>query len=57
MAFVRESLAATEAREYTQAMAKRHREQAFAGLQRIGLQNQAQTDLETIARFLVDRTY
>jgi geranylgeranyl diphosphate synthase type I len=57
MAFVRESLVDSGAREYTQSMAKRHREQAFAGLQRTGLQNQAQTDLETIARFLVDRTY
>jgi geranylgeranyl pyrophosphate synthase len=38
-------------------MANRYREQAFAALPKIKLQNQAQAELAAIARFLIDRSY
>jgi geranylgeranyl diphosphate synthase type I len=55
--FVRESLAEVDAYGYTQQMADTYREKAFSALHRISIANQAQSELEVITRFLVDRTY
>ncbi len=55
--FVRESLAETGAKAYAQEMANTLQTQAFAGLTQTGINNQAQRDLEAIARFLIDRSY
>jgi geranylgeranyl diphosphate synthase type I len=55
--FVRESLTWAEAYDYARTVADSYRQKAFSALQKIDISNQAQTDLETIARFLVDRSY
>jgi geranylgeranyl diphosphate synthase type I len=57
VAFIRDSLAWTEARPYTQAIAEAYREKAFRALQALNLQYQAHTELEQLAKFLIDRTY
>lgn len=55
--FVRESLAWADAYDYTQTIANTYQEKSFRALDNIGLTNQAQTDLETMAKFLIDRSY
>ena len=55
--FVRDSLEQTGAHAYAQQTATAYREQAFGALRKINIQNQAQTELEAIARFLIDRSY
>ncbi len=57
IAFVRQCLAQAEAQSYTHQAAAGYIEAAFAALNRLGIANQAQTELETIARFLVERAY
>lgn len=57
IAFVRHCLAEAGAQPYTRQAADGYIEAAFAALNRIGLANQAHTELEIIARFLVDRAY
>jgi len=57
IAFVRDCLEETGARQYAQHTADGYIERAFAALQRLNIVNQPQTDLETIARFLIDRAY
>ncbi len=53
--FVRGCLDASKAQAYTRHMAMQYRDQAFTALHRIKLANEAQTALETIAKYLVDR--
>lgn len=55
--FMRENLEWAGARIYAQGMANAYREKAFKALHRLNISNQAQVELETIARFLVDRSY
>lgn len=57
IAFVRESLAWAEAHAYAQAAARTYRDTAFDALAQTGLTNESHTQLETLARFLVDRSY
>lgn len=45
------------ARQFAQRLAEEHREAALAELARTGIENQAQAELRTLARFLVERTY
>lgn len=55
--FVRESLEETKAYDYTQRVANDYKARAFSALDRIDLTNQAQSELESIAKFLVNRSY
>lgn len=55
--FMRENLAWAEARDYAQGLADTYRAKAFAALDRTGISNQAQSELETITKFLVDRSF
>ncbi|HSG41873.1 MAG TPA: polyprenyl synthetase family protein [Anaerolineales bacterium] len=55
--FVRESLEGAGAYDYAQTMADTYIDNAFAALNKINISNQAQSDLETIARFLVHRSH
>ncbi|MDX1521715.1 MAG: polyprenyl synthetase family protein, partial [Anaerolineae bacterium] len=57
LTLVRDSLAESEARAYTQTVAQMYRARAFEALHRVGLQNQAQSELEAVANFLIDRSY
>ena len=54
--FVRESLDLAKAHAFAQNSADAYIEEAFGALQKIKISNQAQTELETIARFLVSRS-
>lgn len=54
--FVRENLEWAGAYNYAQNTAGAYRQTAFAALNRIGISNQAQSELEIIAKFLVDRS-
>ncbi len=55
--FMRESLDWAEAHNYAQNLAGIYREKSFSALHKIDISNQAQLELETIAKFLVDRSY
>jgi geranylgeranyl diphosphate synthase type I len=55
--FVRESLNLADAHTFTQNSADAYITRAFAALQKIKISNQPQTELETIARFLVNRSH
>jgi geranylgeranyl diphosphate synthase type I len=55
--FVRESLEQVKAYEYAQVVADKAIEDAFAALGQIALPNRAQSELEMVARFLVDRSH
>lgn len=55
--YMRESLNWAEAYDYARTIADSYREKAFSALHKINISNQAQADLETMARFLVDRAY
>ena len=55
--FVRESLDLVDAYDYAQGVAHSYREKAFGALEKINISNQAQSELEVIAKFLVDRSY
>lgn len=55
--FVRESLEWADAYNYTNSIAFSYRQKAFYALDRVDISNQAQSELKTIARFLVDRSY
>ncbi len=55
--FVRESLEEIDAYTYTQNIASSYRDKAFLALHQIGISNQAQAELESLSRFLVDRAY
>ena len=55
--FVRESLDWADAHDYAQSTADKYIDDAFAALNKIDVTNQAQIELKTIARFLVDRTH
>jgi geranylgeranyl diphosphate synthase type I len=55
--YVRESLAQVDAQAYTQQAAQDYIEKSFTALRRVPISNQAQADLELIARFLVDRSH
>jgi geranylgeranyl diphosphate synthase, type I len=54
--FVRESLDLAKAHAFAQNSADGYIEEAFGALRKIKVSNQAQTELETIARFLVSRS-
>lgn len=54
--FVRKSLDLAKAHAFAQNSADAYIEEAFGALQKIKISNQAQSDLETIARFLVSRS-
>jgi geranylgeranyl diphosphate synthase type I len=55
--FVRESLEQVNAYQYAQDVAGGHIEKAFTALDRIAISNRAHSELETISKFLVNRTY
>ncbi len=55
--FVRECLEWAEARNYAQVVAEDYRQKSFAALDRIGANNQAQSELKLIAEFLINRSY
>ncbi len=55
--FVRESLEWANAHHYAQNMADTYRENAFNALHKVDISNQAQSELETLAKFLVDRSH
>lgn len=55
--FVRDSLEWAKAYDYAQSSADAYIENAFAALHQVGVSNQAQSQLETIARFLVYRSH
>lgn len=55
--YVRASLEWADAYNYAQNLADMYREKSFGALRSVDLSNQAQTELETIAAFLVDRSY
>ncbi len=57
ISFVRQSLAWVEAHTYAQQSADRYIQDAFGALKRIDISNQPQAELETIARFLIDRSH
>lgn len=57
ISFVRDSLEQAGARGYTQQAADSYIDRAFTGLQQINLPGQPHADLETIARFLIDRSH
>lgn len=57
IAFVRECLAWTEAQAYAQSTAEAYRERAFKALDALELNHQAHTELQLLAKFLIDRTY
>ncbi|MEM7346526.1 MAG: polyprenyl synthetase family protein [Chloroflexota bacterium] len=57
ISFVRESLAETQAQAYAKQEADTYRQNAFDALDRLQIDNQAQIELETIAKFLVDRSH
>jgi geranylgeranyl diphosphate synthase type I len=57
ISFVRESLDLVKALPHAQTMADKYVEDAFAALSKIKLSNRAQSELETVARFLVNRSY
>jgi geranylgeranyl pyrophosphate synthase len=54
---VREGLKLAGAHTFAQNSADAYVARAFEALQKIKVSNQAQTELETIARFLVNRTH
>lgn len=54
---VREGLKAAGAHQFTQSSAAAYIARAFEALDKINVSNQAQTELETIARFLVNRSH
>jgi geranylgeranyl diphosphate synthase type I len=53
---VRACLEQARAYQYTQKLADHYIHKAFTALNKISISNQAQSELEAIARFLVDRT-
>jgi geranylgeranyl diphosphate synthase type I len=55
--YVRESLAQVDAQAYAQQAAQDYIEKSFTALRRVPISNQAQAELELIARFLVDRSH
>jgi len=55
--FTRECLTQTDAYGYAQNQANIYIENAFSALNRINISNQAQSEIEAIARFLVERSY
>ncbi len=55
--FVRECLEQAQAGRYAQSIADNYREKAFNALHQIDISNQAQSELEAIAKFLVNRSY
>jgi geranylgeranyl diphosphate synthase type I len=55
--FVRDSLAWARASNFAQSSANAYIENAFTALHQIGISNQAQSELETIAKFLVYRSH
>ena len=55
--FVRECLEWADARKYAQGIAENYRQKSFDALDRIGASNQAQSELKTIAEFLINRSY
>jgi geranylgeranyl diphosphate synthase type I len=55
--FARECLTWADARGYAQDKADTYMENAFSALNRIDISNQAQSDIEAIAKFLVQRSY
>ena len=55
--FVRDSLAWADAHNYAQGVADTYIEDAFTALNQIGITTQPQLDLETIARYLVERSH
>lgn len=54
--FVRDCLETVQAHHYAQTVANEYIDKSFTALDRIGLANQAQSDLQEIARFLVSRS-
>lgn len=54
---MRENLAQTGAYQYAQEIAKNYRQKAFQALDQIDIANQSQTELERLAKFLVDRSH
>lgn len=55
--FMRENLDRAGAHDYAQNLANQYREKAFTALHQTNITNQAQLELEAIAKFLVDRSY
>ena len=55
--FARECLTWANARDYAQDKANAYIENAFLALNSIDVSNQAQSELETLAKFLVQRSY
>lgn len=55
--FARECLTWADAYRYAQGKADTYIENAFSALNKTGIKNQAQSEIETISRFLVERAY
>lgn len=55
--FVRECLEASQAYQYAQTAADKYIEKSFTALERVGIVNQAQSNLQAIAQFLVNRSH
>lgn len=54
--FVRDCLEAAQAYQYAQITANQYIEKSFGALEQVGIENQAQSELQTIAQYLVSRS-
>jgi len=54
---VRNALTDVQAEAYTQQVVATYHDKAFSALAQVGIMNEAQTCLEALSRFLVERTY